>query len=205
VLTLHPHKARLIVLEGIDGAGKTSLSRVLTTALEFHGLKVSKTRQPTDLQTGIRVRRIARAGRSSASLSRALYQDRRAHHYAVLRPAFQTADVIICDRYFYSSVYQSKSIRELRSRLATYRRLLPIPDITFILLPSAMEARRRIVSSSRKIDGFEQRLAIYHDLYFSLRDSREVVLLTQHLPPASLAQICISKVLTKCGVFQNLL
>ena len=153
-------RARLIVLEGIDGSGKTSLSREIANALIRHGLRVIQTRQPTALPSGRSVRRIARAGRSSNSLSTALYKDRRAHYYVTLRPAFQTADVIICDRYFYSSVYQAINIRDLRSRLQFYRPLLPIPDIAFLLLPSVMVARRRILSSSRRLDSFEARLAL---------------------------------------------
>jgi dTMP kinase len=196
-------RARLVVLEGIDGSGKTSLSREIANALILYGLRVIQTRQPTALPSGRCVRRIARAGRSSNSLSAALYKDRRAHHCVTLRPAFQSADVIICDRYFYSSVYQARDIRDLRSRLEFYRRLLPIPDITFLLLPSVMVAKRRILSSNRRLDSFETRLALYRSRYYSLRSYREIVLCTANMPLSSLASFCISKILTKCGAIRN--
>jgi dTMP kinase len=196
-------RARLVVLEGIDGSGKTSLSGEIANTLIRYGLKVIQTRQPTALPSGRCVRRIARAGRTSNSLSAALYKDRRAHYCVTLRPAFQSADVIICDRYFYSSIYQAKNMRDLRSRLEFYRRLLPIPDLAFLLLPSVMAARRRILSSGRRLDGFETRMALYRARYYSLRSYREIVLCTTNLPLNSLASFCISKILTKCGAVRN--
>jgi dTMP kinase len=200
-MAMRSHKrARLVVLEGIDGAGKTLLSRELANALISHGLTVLQTQQPTNLPSGTSVRRIALTGRSSSSLSRALYKDRRAQHYAILRPAFQRVDVIICDRYFYSSVYQSQRIREVRRGIAFYKRILPIPDITFLLLPSVMEARRRILSANRRMDGFERRLSFYRQFYYSLRNQREIVLYTKNIALDTLVELCVAKILTKCGV-----
>lgn len=197
----HHQRARLCVLDGIDGAGKSTLSYLLAKKLRRHGLNVVLTRQPTDLPSGVSVRRIARTTQSSGSLARALLQDRRAQHYAILRPAFQRTDVIICDRYFYSAVYQSKNIRQLHSQIAIYRRLLPIPDITFLLVPSAMEARRRIKTSKRRLDIFEQKMHIYLKLYWSLRRYQETIFLSKNLPIGALIELCVSKIRTKCGAF----
>jgi dTMP kinase len=196
-------RARLIVLEGIDGSGKTSLGNKIAHALTDYGLRVIQTRQPTKLTSGLSVRRIARTGRSSGSLSNALYKDRRTQHFVTLRPAFQIADVIICDRYFYSTVYQARNARDLRSRMAFYRRVMPIPDITFLLLPSVMVARHRIFSSGRRIDSFERRLPLYRSLYYSLRSFPEIILCTKNLSLNCLASFCVSKILTKCGPIRN--
>ena len=193
-------RAQLIVIEGIDGAGKSTLSRALATNLQQLGLSVRLASQPTAYATGIRVRKLARANASREALTQALILDRRAQYYKVLRPAFRNAHVIICDRYFYSSVYQSTSIAHLRSQIAFYRRNLPIPDITFVLLPTPFEARKRILMSGRKLDRFEQNIARYHRLYLSLRSYRETAFLSSHEPLVTLVKACSSQILAKCKV-----
>jgi dTMP kinase len=200
---LHRQRARFIVLEGIDGSGKTALSAQIANALTSRGLKVVQTHQPTKLPSGQSARRIARSDRSSERLSNALLRDRRTHYYLTLLPAFRSADVIICDRYFYSTVYQSKNVRDLKRRVAFYRRALPIPDITFLLLPSVMIARQRITSSGRKIDVFEGRLSAYRALYSNLRGYPEVVLCTKKLSLRCLTNFCVTKILAECGAIQN--
>lgn len=196
-------RALLCVLEGIDGSGKSTLSNLLAERLRRHGLKVALIRQPTGFLSGISVRKIARSNPHARGLAAALFRDRINQRYKALRPAFQSTDVIICDRYFYSTVYQSRNIADLYSRLAVYARLLPIPDITFIFLPSALEARRRIIFSARRIDAFEQKISFFHRLYFSLRRRREVTLITQHLSLESLIELCATKILNRCSITRN--
>jgi thymidylate kinase len=196
-------RARLCVVDGIDGAGKTTLARELASSIADYGLRVTLTRQPTNLVSGTHVRRLATTRPSARALAQALIQDRHAQYYSIFRTAFQISDVIICDRYFYSAVYQSKNISHLHSQIAFYRRFLPIPDITFLLLPSTMEARRRILESNRKLDRFEQTMHSYHRLYYSLRKHHEVVLLSKRQPLSEIRELCVSKILTKCGIFGN--
>lgn len=197
------HRALLIVLDGIDGSGKTSAAVMVARKLGRRGLRVVNTSQPTRLPSGISVRRIARSGRSSEKLRRALNYDRRLHRYLEILPALRSADVVISDRYFYSAVYQARHVDELRKEIAHYRRFLPIPDITFLFLPSVLIARERIAHSGRKIDAFETRLSTYRRFYYHLRGYHEVVLCTKNASLSALTNFCVSKIIAEFGASQN--
>jgi dTMP kinase len=50
---------RLIVFEGIDGSGKTSLSRLFLDYLTEKGIPAIWLREPTDSALGDKIRRVA--------------------------------------------------------------------------------------------------------------------------------------------------
>ena len=50
--------ARFIVLEGVDGAGTTTHTKLLTTALGKRGLPVRATREPSDGPLGALIRQV---------------------------------------------------------------------------------------------------------------------------------------------------
>ncbi len=76
----------LIVLEGIDGAGKTTLRDGLAARLERAGHEVVRTKEPTDGPLGKRIREIAKAGRETVSAEEELAHLR--HEVSFLRGAY---------------------------------------------------------------------------------------------------------------------
>ena len=94
----------LLVLEGIDGVGKTTLSQRLARHCEERGLSVVQSREPTDGQWGRKLRESARTGRLALDEELRLFlADRAEHVEQVIRPALAGGKVVILDRYYLST------------------------------------------------------------------------------------------------------
>lgn len=97
-----------IVLEGGDGAGKSSRARALGEQLRASGREVVLTHEPGDTRMGRQVREIV-LGMATGTLdprSEALLYaaDRAEHVAAVIAPALDRGAVVVTDRYVDSSI-----------------------------------------------------------------------------------------------------
>jgi dTMP kinase len=94
---------RFITLEGIEGAGKSTLARALAASLLERGLKVQLTREPggTPLAERLRALVLERgAERISAEAETLLMFAARAIHLEnLIRPALSSGAWVICDRF----------------------------------------------------------------------------------------------------------
>lgn len=140
-----------VTFEGIDGCGKTTQVTALRDSLEAKGARVIVIREPGATFIGEKIRSIlldnANSGMSSET-EVLLYEAARAQIVSeVIRPALLAGKVVICDRFYDSSVaYQG------------YARGLPLesidslnqfatgglePDLTFLLdLPAEAALER---------------------------------------------------------------
>ena len=95
----------LIAIEGIDGAGKTTLAHALARDLRAAGATVVLGKEPTNGPWGTRLRQSAATGRLSPEQEvDYLLRDRRQHVEEVIEPALARGEVVILDRYFPSMV-----------------------------------------------------------------------------------------------------
>lgn len=96
-------EGRFISLEGIEGAGKSTLARALEATLNERGLRVRLTREPggTPLAEQLRALVLARGGeRISAEAETLLMFAARAIHLEnLIRPALRSGIWVICDRF----------------------------------------------------------------------------------------------------------
>jgi dTMP kinase len=138
-----------IVLEGVDGAGKTTQARLLAEALEKRGYQAVLTREPSDGPIGAKIRDYLKgpARHLTAEEELALFMaDRREHVETVIRPALEQGLVVISDRYYFSSAaYQGALGLDPTRILADHEPFAPTPDLVifFHLPPAAALARRR--------------------------------------------------------------
>jgi dTMP kinase len=107
-----------IVLEGGDGAGKTTHAQRLADLLRADGHQVVLTREPGATEVGARIRStLLSGGMLGVAAPRAealLYAADRAHHVAtVVRPALERGAVVICERYVDSSLAYLEAGRTL--------------------------------------------------------------------------------------------
>ncbi len=165
----------LLALEGVDGSGKTTQAHLLAEALRQRGLAVLLTREPSSGPAGEKLRRYL-AGPSrhlSPDAELALFlEDRREHVALVINPALAAGQLVITDRYYYSSVaYQGALGLDPALILAANEAFAPRPHLVFILtLPPELAvarlcqnpARQRQVSEGQ--DYLEQVAAIYASL-----------------------------------------
>ncbi len=138
----------LVVLEGIDGVGKSTQAKRLAAVFRGRGYAVASLREPTLSPWGRRLREAMAMGRRVLAPSQELdlfLQDRRYDVAAHLRPALAARQLVLLDRYYFSTMaYQGalgidpESIRRLNETFA------PVPDLVLILLIPPTEALQRI-------------------------------------------------------------
>ena len=102
-----PNSAELIVLEGVDGAGKGVQSRMLLSAMKAAGLDVILTREPGGSPGAEEIRRLIVEGEPNRwdDMTELLliYAARRSHVMDTIKPALKQGTWIISDRFADSS------------------------------------------------------------------------------------------------------
>ncbi|MDW8364110.1 MAG: dTMP kinase [Myxococcales bacterium] len=153
-------EGHFIVLEGVDGAGTTTHTRLLAERLAARGLPVHATREPSDGPIGTLVRQVL-TGRvvvpgvhgarppSWTTMALLFAADRVDHLEAEVVPNLMDGVTVVSDRYYHSSLaYQSTSAGGLDEHIAWIREMnrhARRPDLTIILdIPPEVARRRRL-------------------------------------------------------------
>lgn len=101
------NKSGFIVLDGVNGAGKSTLQNSIIDFLTKNGLAVLKTHEPgaTTLGKGIRSLVLGQNDEKLSSLAELfLFAADRAEHVAkTIKPALREGNLVISDRYYYST------------------------------------------------------------------------------------------------------
>jgi dTMP kinase len=150
---------KLIVIEGIDGAGTTTQTRGLALELERRGKKVLVSAEPTKSPLGQEIRRmlampIAKDHEMLVALALSFAADRMQHIYLTIMPALKTHDYVLLDRYVLSSmVYQglhlpSGFIKEINQYAVK-------PHMTFVIDIDAHVAFERLSMRAQPKDFYE--------------------------------------------------
>jgi dTMP kinase len=140
-ITGAPAKGIFIALEGGEGIGKSTQSKLLKEWLEQEGETVVLSREPGGSDLGIEIRKILLShstGEISPRAEALLYAADRAHHvHAVIRPALAQGDVVISDRYFDSSIAYQGAGRVLEpgevARISRWATESLFPTLTIII------------------------------------------------------------------------
>lgn len=148
-----------VTFEGIEGSGKSTTVRSLSTWLEARDYDFLVTREPGGTPIGDRIREILLDPRNRALAPQAelhLYLADRAQHISQLvRPALDEGRTVLCDRFGDSTVaYQGAArgmgmdvVRALHDAVCGATR----PDLTFLLDLPAEEGLRR--ARGRPVEG----------------------------------------------------
>jgi dTMP kinase len=163
-----------IVIEGIDGTGKSTQSKRLAEWFRSCGREVVLSREPTDGPWGKKLRESATTGRLSAEEELECFlNDRREHVEMSIKPALDEGKIVILDRYYFSTMaYQGArgfDPAEIRRRNEAFA---PQPDLLLILDLSVESAHGRIGARGDTANEFEQRdtLTRCREIFLSLRD-----------------------------------
>ena len=95
-----------IVFEGLDGSGKSTQQQLLNAKLKSDKISTISFREPGSTMIGNQIVEILQSDQKLSPLSELLlfYVSRSAIIEEKIKPALDNHDVVICDRYFYSSI-----------------------------------------------------------------------------------------------------
>lgn len=157
-----------IVLEGPDGSGKSTQTRLLVDSLRAAGKTVVQTREPGGTPAAEAIRNLVLSPDFTGLDSRTealLFAGARAEHVAnVIFPALQRGEVVVCDRYIDSSIAYQGIGRDLgvdRIRnLSLWATGDLVPDLTIVL---DMDATLGLTRVGNDLDRLEQEPQGFHD------------------------------------------
>jgi dTMP kinase len=154
-----PHPGVFVVVEGVDGCGSTTHSRLLVKALKSTSRESILTCEPTSGPIGALIRQIlqrrlfvadATGPRGFAWTTMALLfaADRLDHLDSLVLPALRDGAIVVSDRYDLSSLaYQSATAPEAHSAIPWIRELnsrAVRPDVTVVIdVPAEVAEERR--------------------------------------------------------------
>lgn len=138
-----------ICFEGIDGAGKSTQARMLQQALIKAGYKVEQVADPGTTQIGTAIRQILldNDGPITPVAQMLLFSAARAELSAYARQQMRKKTIIICDRWFLSTlVYQGAMNRMSEESLIDIFNLsnCVFPHLCFLLDLPPKEAKKRM-------------------------------------------------------------
>ncbi len=156
-MPINNHKGVLIVFDGIDGAGKTTQVDILSARLSGAGLTVLTSKEPTNGEWGQKIRRSAFDGRMSLPDElHAFVMDRKEHLEKLIEPALMRGEVVILDRYYYSTIcYQGARGSDPQQLRKTVMESAIIPDVTFIMDIDPVLSQSRIQARDGAPNEFE--------------------------------------------------
>lgn len=195
-------EGKLIVLEGIDGAGKTTVAKTLVDELKRKGFNALYTYEPFDKEL---ISILNKKGSVLGGIFEALIMaaDRYNHIECLVKPALRAGMVVVMDRYYYSSLaYQGAHgvplewIRTLnnfalRPDLAIY---LDVPEEVGLLRKKRSTTRIPYLESSKE---FTRKV---RQIYLDLVKNGELILVdgTQELDRVILE--CKKLICSKLGL-----
>jgi len=163
---------KLIVLEGLDGAGTTTQTRLLADALRDKNIRVWTTREPSEGPVGAQIRAVLshRLSMGRNTLATLFTADRLDHLYSVggVKERLERNEWVIMDRYYLSSfAYQALSMDEEEKRWLLWMHHYCIqPDLTVFVDVQAETSMARIAVNR----GFHFELFETQEKLISIRD-----------------------------------
>ncbi|HEY0192387.1 MAG TPA: dTMP kinase [Kofleriaceae bacterium] len=152
---------RLVVLEGLDGAGTTTQARRLVAHLQAQGRDAHLTREPTDGPIGRLIREMLTGGHAipgqaidQSTFGLLFAADRLDHLQREVEPRLAAGAVVVSDRWYHSSLaYQGTGAE--RDWITTLNARARRPDLTIWLEVRPEVAARRRVEAGRVEELFE--------------------------------------------------
>ncbi len=148
-----------IVFEGVDGAGKSTVCRMVAEALSSEGMDVVTTAEPTRDGIGAFIRS-GSAGPISQRTEALLFCADRNHHTETMARWVSEGKVVLCDRYFASTVaYQSSRLNgDSTDRdwlIEINSSFIQRPDATILLDIDPSESIGRVLDRGEEMSKFE--------------------------------------------------
>lgn len=195
-------KGLFIVLEGLDGSGKSTQIALLEEKLKGLGRDVARTAEPTELPTGRLLRQALGSAEPvpAAQLAGLFLADRIAHNVdpdSGLAQALERGSDVISDRYYYSSfAYQGmdtdlKWVMDMNLNCPAVRK----PDLCIFLDVDYRTCKERIDSRGERQEIFERSAATlaairekFLEVFRLLKGKENIRVVNADRPPEEVAE-----------------
>src|SRR5690606_19330608 len=158
-----------VVVEGPDGAGKSTLVAALSARMREQGVDHLAVREPggTPVAEALRSELLSDGRKWEAGAELLYMVTARADLVAkVIRPALDAGKVVISDRYDLSTLAYQGAGRGLPAEQVRWVNAVATgglrPDVTLVLDVAPDEARRRLAALGKGTDRFEREDADFH-------------------------------------------
>ncbi|MFQ5986392.1 MAG: dTMP kinase [Thermoplasmata archaeon] len=195
--------ALFVTLEGIDGAGKSTLARRLADRLGDRGFDVVRTKEPTDSWLGETVRHAVEED-EDPRVQALLFLADRGLHTGEIEAWLAEGRVVLCDRYHDSTLaYQGVALEgkvddpgDWLEQASSFIALEP--DLTLLLLIDPAEGLARI-AATRTRSPFERVpfLTKVQEVYKEMARQSRFVKLDANLSPDELTETATTAVLQR--------
>mgnify|MGYP001597143624 CR=1 FL=1 len=132
----HDYPGKFIVIEGLDGSGKSAQVELLTNFLRQQGKKVFLTKEPTiDSDAGRKIKLVLKEEIKieSLGLQKLYVQDRKEHLENRVIPALKDGKFVVCSRYSFSTFAYGASEGLNLDMLIKMNEFFLLPDLTIII------------------------------------------------------------------------
>jgi dTMP kinase len=180
------HTGKLIVLEGLDGAGTTSQTKKVHDALISAGIESHRTAQPSKGPIGLLLRNFLTGsitGGTQEMFSLLFAADRVHHCDQEVGKMLSNGINVICDRWYHSSyVYQGAESPEMLRWIKSLNSRAMKPDLTMLLRvsPEIAAERRRLEGKAEELfDNIEMQKKVsdaYDSVFSDLAYEEHVVI-----------------------------
>lgn len=204
-----------IVFEGLDGAGKSTLTQLLLERLRSLNQEVILTREPGGTDLGEEIRQMLLRTKGVPPTPRTellLYEAARAQHVdELILPSLKAGKWVLCDRFVASSVAFQSAGRNLSKEkidwLNDFATNTLLPDLTVLLdLPVSQSMKRieeRVSRLSSEKDRFEIEPVPFHEAVRRsyLQQAKEAptrwLVIDAQKPPAESFELLLAKLKEK--------
>jgi dTMP kinase len=163
-----------IVFEGTDGSGTSTQAKILAENLAKKGLKVFKTAEPSSDFLGKILRETLQKKHelSPKAFQLLFFADREQHVQNEVLPALARGEIVICERYNWSSIAFGVSENVDRNFLENLSSAFLEPDHTFFMNISAEKSLKRVILRGEKLEHFEtsEKLKIVQEVMLNLAE-----------------------------------
>ena len=145
---------RLIVLEGIDGTGKSFVAKRILEHLESREMSAIATSEPTDGAVGRLIKKVTEEGLDPYT-ELYLFMADRADHVRWMRARLREGNWIVCDRYAMSSAayqgtyleeeWETKGMDPVAWIMDMHRHWWLVPDLTVLIVDDIDSCLSRVV------------------------------------------------------------
>lgn len=151
--------SKFIAFEGLDGSGSSTQLAKLASYLRSKGMRVHVTKEPTDNIIGGLIRgQLTKHWKTSQVCLQLLFAADRAHHVEKeIEPALKKGNVVLTDRYLYSTFAFGSIDGTPMEWLEEINKYFRVPDLTILLKVPPEICVERIKESRYDIQLFEEK------------------------------------------------